>query len=59
VKIGEIVQANQPNIHKQLNNRNYKKKRKRRDKECLSFKYIDYLMRNNKDVDETKCRGRF
>lgn len=45
VKIGEIVQVNQPGLHKQLNNKTYKKKkRKRRDKEHLSFYDIEELM---------------
>lgn len=61
MKIGAIVQANQPGIHKQLNKKQHKKKKRRmRDssKEHLSFSDIDRLMRQRADVDESKCQGR-
>jgi hypothetical protein len=61
VKVGSIVQANQLDIHKQLNKNKYKKKKYRRrdsNQEHLSFSDIDKMIRQRADVDESKCQGR-
>jgi hypothetical protein len=59
VRIGAILQANQPGIHKQFN-KNHKRDRKGRRgcKKHLSFSDIDRLMRERTDIDERKCQGR-
>lgn len=59
MRIGTIVQTNQPGIHEQLNkNHAWKRKRRRGSQEHLSFSDIDKLMRQRADVDERKCQGR-
>jgi hypothetical protein len=53
------MKANQPNIHKQLNRKTHRKRRRRDcNQEHLSFSDIDKMMRQRADVDERKCRGR-
>ena len=56
MRVGQITQEKQPEVHKQLQ---YKKKkrghRKKKDAQ-FSFGNIDRLMRERSDVDESKCR---
>lgn len=57
MKIGAILRVQQPSIYNQLNNRNGSKKERKSKEDHLSFDdFIDKLMRNNKGVDERKCR---
>jgi hypothetical protein len=63
MKIGQILQEQQPDVHEKLNkNKPNKKKQKPKErkprKEHLSFNGWDRIMRERSDVDETKCRGR-
>lgn len=43
MKVGAIVKANQPKIHKQLNRNNQKPKRKKRDSQGEHLSFRDYM----------------
>lgn len=55
MRVEQIIQVKQPEVHKQLLTKKKHRHRRRHDSQ-YSFEYIDRLMRERSDIDERKCR---
>lgn len=55
MRVEQIIQVKQPEVHKQLFIKKKHRRRRRHDSQ-FSFRNIDRLMRERSDIDERKCR---